>query len=61
METTHNLSLLWDVFNRFYISHVLFGTVLSNVGRGGLSWTNGEFCHDDYVWSHFHDGGCSVY
>jgi len=60
METTHNLSLLWDVFNRFYISHVLLGAVLSHVGRGGLSWTNGKFRHDDYVWSYFNDGGCSV-
>jgi len=34
METLNNLSLLWDVFNRFHFSHVLFGEVLSNVGRG---------------------------
>lgn len=34
METPNNLSLLWDVFNRFHFSHVLLGTVLSNVGGG---------------------------
>lgn len=60
METTHNISLLWNVFNRLLVSHVLFGAVLSNVGRGGLSWTNCKFCHDDYVWSDIYDCGCSV-
>lgn len=60
MATTNNLSLLWDVFDRFSISHVLFGAVLSNVGGGGLSWTDGTLCYDDHVWSDFHDGCCSI-
>ena len=61
MEITNNLPVLWDVFDRFFIPYVLFGTILSNVGRGGLSWTDCTLCYDDYVWSDFYDGLGSIY
>lgn len=55
MEAHNNIFILWDVFDRLLISHVLFGSILPHARGGGLQGENRTFRHDDFIWSYYHD------
>lgn len=61
MEADNVLSLLWCLFGRLFISHVLFGEVQSAVGGGRLSGTKSELRLDAAVWNCLHFRGGSLY
>ncbi len=55
MAASHHVLILWNVFCRIFIPHVLFGSILPFARGGGFSWENCSFRDDDNVRSNFYD------
>jgi len=56
MEIDNDVFILWDVFDRLFVPHVFFGTILSHARRGGFPRSNRPLRNDDPIRSNLHDG-----